>query len=75
MKGMSIMKWSKSSQKCVTCEYWTGRRTPIQYGRYVETDNLQDRGACWHPDSASKTIDNKHPTDTCPKWEPWKVLV
>ncbi len=69
------MKWNKSNQKCVTCEFWGGSRNVVQFGRYVEAENMQEKGACLHPTSASKYIDNKNSTDTCPKWEAWRVLV
>jgi hypothetical protein len=69
------MRWNISNPRCVTCQYWGGGRTPIYLGRYAEAENSDNKGGCWHPESTSKSITNKNPTDTCPKWEAWKVLV
>ena len=66
-------KYSGSIQKCVTCNYWSGRRHIASMGRYAETES-SERGACLHPTSTSKLINNKTAIMNCSKWDKWGPL-
>jgi hypothetical protein len=68
-----MTKYSSSTEKCATCDYWAGPRELINYGRYVQVDN-DARGSCNCPGSTSRRLDNKPAVFTCPQWSKWGAL-
>lgn len=67
------MKFTSSQKKCVVCRYWSGYRKLHITAQFLEADQ-NEFGACLHPKSASKHIEDKGAVYTCSKWEKWDPL-
>lgn len=67
------MKWPSNTERCGSCDFWSGCRESINFGRQVEFDN-NDRGSCNERDSASRLNENKTAQMSCPSWRKWGAL-
>ena len=55
-------------KKCCTCKYWTGNRSIVDAGRFVEVNHTSDGASCSLPYASSST---KHIANqaACNKYE------
>ncbi len=57
-------------KRCVTCEYWLGRRSPSHWRDHVEYDPNDDRGQC----TGKLNRSTKSSGSVCSGWKKWSVL-
>ena len=67
------MLCTSTMKKCGTCDYWSGRRLTVNFGRQCGFD-VNERGACNEPSSGGRLLENKTAQMGCTKWKQWGQL-
>jgi len=62
-------RFSKTSKKCSTCEFWTGPRKPSTFRDYAEADGAAKGEYCGDWNGRQKEA-----RDSCSGWKAWGVF-
>ncbi len=67
-----MSQWNSTEKRCVTCNSWSGTRTPVVNGKAVKADNQFVKGKC--SNKASKKYSEINAVQNCNYWEKWSAL-